>query len=196
MQNNRDNWITSLLIAIVVITSYWFFHFAYDFAAPFPYSQELVLALLGAVVTMLITALLLHKQTEFDLSKEQAIKFLELKSDIYQSFIDRIEKMIIQQTLSDRDFIELDFLTHRLAIVASPDVLTEYNDFLNVFTQGVKDDKALNPQESDNISRALARVTVRIRADLIGELDRKSGIHADNIARQIIRNAEDSMNAG
>ena len=46
-----------------------------------------------------------------------------------------MEKMSLVENFSDAELTSLQFITHRLAIVASPDVLNEYQNFLLVISK-------------------------------------------------------------
>ncbi len=87
----------------------------------------------------------------------------------------------------------LEFLTHRLAIVASPAVLEEYERFLETL-DAPEERGDLTVADMSRISHALARLSVRIREDLIGELDeRQTEYTAAQIARQIEENIEEAL---
>ena len=79
----RENFIYMLLSIFLIIGGYWFLRYAYHVADVAPFSQEIVLVILGTIITIFITAILLNKQTEVELKKEENIKFIELKTDIY-----------------------------------------------------------------------------------------------------------------
>jgi hypothetical protein len=189
----RDNLLYLLLTAIVVVGGYAFLRYAYKVTDRAPFTQEIVLIILGTVATVLITAMLLNKQTEVELRKEQSIKFIELKSDIYMDFINHIEQLMLEKTVTEKDQIRLQFLTHKLAMVASPAVLMEYQRFLEVFNRSARDE-ALDRDEGRFISDGLAKLTVSIRQDLVGELDKEGIYDAEMINQQVMNNARESNN--
>lgn len=51
----------------------------------------------------------------------------------------------------------------------------------------------LNSIESDIISRALARLTIHIREDLIGQNDRENHIDPDQLNSRILSNANQAI---
>jgi hypothetical protein len=185
-ENNR---ILMLLSAIVFVGGYFFMRLAYQVSDQLPFTQEIVLIILGTLATILITALLLNKQTSVELEKEQSIKFIELKTETYQNLINTIEEMVLHKNISTEDLIRLKFHTHRLAIFASPAVLEEYENFLTIFNEMIAKDRHVNLKDEDMLAEALAKLTVYIRADLVGELDEESGHSAKEIRDQIIANA-------
>ena len=185
----ENNKILMLLSAIVFVGGYFFIRLAYQVSDQMPFTQEIVLIILGTLATILITALLLNKQTSVELEKEQSIKFIELKTQTYQDLIDSIEEMVLHKDISTEDLIRLKFHTHRLAIFASPAVLAEYEHFLMIFNEMIAKDRHVSLEDEDVIAEALAKLTVYIRADLVGELDEESGHSAKEIRDQIIANA-------
>jgi hypothetical protein len=184
-----DNKVMMLLSAAVFIGGYFFLRLAYHMSDKMPFTQEIILIILGTLATILITALLLNKQTSVELEKEQSIKFIELKTETYQNLIDTIEEMVLHKDISSDDLTRLKFHTHRLAIFASPAVLEEYEHFLEIFDKVVAGDRHVSMQDEDMLSEALAKLTVYIRADLVGELDEESGHSAKEIRDQILANA-------
>jgi hypothetical protein len=185
----ENNKILMLLSAIVFVGGYFFMRLAYQVSDQLPFTQEIVLIILGTLATILITALLLNKQTSVELEKEQSIKFIELKTETYQNLINTIEEMVLHKNISTEDLIRLKFHTHRLAIFASPAVLEEYENFLTIFNEMIAKDRHVNLKDEDMLAEALAKLTVYIRADLVGELDEESGHSAKEIRDQIIANA-------
>ncbi|SFV51629.1 hypothetical protein MNB_SV-8-765 [hydrothermal vent metagenome] len=180
-----------ILSGVVFIGGYFFLRLAYKITDTMPFTQEIILVVLGTLATILITAMLLNKQTSVELEKEQSVKFIELKTETYQRLIDTIEEIVLQKDVSREILTRLQFHTHRLAIFASPAVLKEYQNFLNIFNQEVADDKHISIHDADLLSEALARLTVYIRADLVGELDIQSDHTAKQIRDQIIANVKE-----
>jgi len=185
----EDNKVMMLLSALVFIGGYFFLRLAYHMSDKMPFTQEIILIILGTLATILITAMLLNKQTSVELEKEQSIKFIELKTETYQKLIDTIEEMVLHKDISSDDLTRLKFHTHRLAIFASPAVLEEYEHFLDIFDQVIAKDRHVSMQDEDMLSEALAKLTIYIRADLVGELDEESGRSAKEIRDQIMANA-------
>jgi hypothetical protein len=185
----RENLIYMLLSSILIIGGYWFLRYAYQVADAAPFSQEIVLVILGTIITILITAILLNKQTEVELKKEENIKFIELKTDIYLELFDHLEQIILEGNVNQKDKIKLRILAHKLAIVSSPDVLTQFEDFLEKFAT-VTQDELVGNTDTNILMDELAELSVYIRQDLIGDLDQRKGIDPKELAKQIIENSE------
>lgn len=185
----RENLFYMLLSILLVIGGYWFLRYAYQVADAAPFSQEIVLVILGTIITILITAILLNKQTEVELKKEENIKFIELKTDIYLQLFDHIQQIILDGNADQKDKIKLRVLSHKLAVVSSPEVLIQFEEFLEKFTAITKDDLVGN-KDTHILMEELAKLSIYIRKDLIGDLDYRSGIDQKILAKQIIDNSE------
>lgn len=156
-----------LFLSFLTLTmGYAFLRYAYNVTDSLPFTQEIVLIILGTVATIFITSLLLNKQTTVEVEKEQNIKFLELKTKTYEKLLDLLEEMSLVHQFSDAKLIHLSFITHRLALVASPEVLEEYQIFLSVMQKISKD----NTFKGDTVvlHKALSALTLTIRDDLLG----------------------------
>ena len=184
----KENLLYLLLSCILVVGGYLFLRFAYHVSDQMPFTQEIILVVLGTIATILITAILLNKQTEVELKKEENIKFLDLKTQIYFDLLQQIETILIDNKSTPQDLVRMHFLTHRLALVASPPVLEQYESFARLFQRAMKD-QVFAIEETNDIDRELAKLSVHIREDLVGELDRKSNYSASRISRQILENS-------
>jgi len=184
----KSNIVLMALSAVVFVGGYFFLRLSYKMADTMPFTQEIILIVLGTIATILITALLLNKQTSVELEKEQSVKFIDLKTETYQNLIDTLEEMVIKEDVTYKELTRLKFNTHRLAIFASPEVLKEYRNFLNVFNESIASDRHVSTEDSTLISEALARLTIYIRADLVGELDAESEHSTKQIREQIMAN--------
>ncbi len=161
-----------LLSLMTLVAGYAYLRYAYKVTDDTPFTQEIVLIILGTVATIFITALLLNQQTAVEIQKEQSVKFLDLKARTYEKLLDLIEQMSLVDQFTDKELTNLQFITHRLAIVASPDVLNEYQNFLKVVSK-ISQDKSFSG-DKEILSDALGSLTVQIRQDLIGS---QSAIH-------------------
>ena len=185
----RDNFIYMLLSIVLILGGYWFLRYAYQVAEQAPFSQEIVLVILGTIITLFITAILLNKQTEVELKKEGSIKFIELKTSMYFQLIDYLEEIIIRGDINRADKLKLRTLSHKLAIVASPDVLNQFETFLTHFSS-VTEDKQVGDSDINVLMDELAELSIFIRMDLVGDLDIRAGVDQKKLARQIISNTD------
>ena len=183
-----------LTLTLLTVTSgYFYLRYAYKVTDSTPFTQEIVLIILGTLATVFITALLLNKQTEVEIVKEQSIKFLDLKTKTYERLLDLMESMSAKESFHEDSITKLHFITHRLAIFASPAVLNEYNAFLNVISEISKDSSFQNDKEI--LSEALSRLTVQIRFDLLNENTSSTPTYSlEQIKKLIKRNSENASN--
>ena len=188
----RQDVIYLLLSVALVVGGYLWLRASYRVAEEWPFTQEILLVILGIVATVLITALLLNKQTEVELEKEWSLKFTELKVSIYNSLLDLLEEVLASGRIDTAQRLRLQFITHRLALVAAPNVLEEYQRFLDVFERASADD-AYSAQEVREVQEALARLTAEIRKDLVGESDAAAGYLEEAISEQIMANTRRQM---
>lgn len=164
---NKPKQIIYLTLSLItLIAGYAYLRYAYKVTDSTPFTQEIVLIILGTVATIFITALLLNQQTAVEIEKEQSIKFLELKANTYEKLLDLMEDMSLVDSFGNKELTHLQFITHRLAIVASADVLNEYHNFLKVISQ-ISDDNSFSG-DANTLSKALGDLTVQIRQDLVG----------------------------
>ena len=185
----RENILYMLLSIILVLGGYVFLRYAYHVAETVPFSQEIVLIVLGTIVTVFITAMLLNKQTEVELKKEENIKFIDLKTGIYIQLIEHLEDIILDGNVDQKDRIKLRILAHKLAIVASHEVLEQFERFIEKFTK-IASDSIVKKAEIDVLMGELAKLSIFIRQDLIGDLDSRRNIDQQKLAKQIIDNSD------
>lgn len=180
-----------LVLTFLTLTAgYAYLRYAYKVTDSTPFTQEIVLIILGTIATVFITALLLNKQTAVEIEKEQNIKFLDLKAQTYEKLLDLMENMTCENQLSEADIIKLQFITHRLAIFASPAVLNEYTNFLSVVSTISKDGTFIN--DTQTLSDALGKLTIQIRFDLLGENHAQKTYSIEQIKKMIRKNSDSS----
>jgi hypothetical protein len=189
MQQNKQ--FTYLLLTFLTLVSgYAYLRYAYKVTDSTPFTQEIVLIILGTIATVFITALLLNKQTAVEIEKEQNIKFLDLKAQTYERLLDLMEDMSEENKLKEGDITKLQFVTHRLAIFASPAVLNEYNNFLNVISEISKDGTFCDDEKI--LSEALGKLTIQIRFDLLNENPSGKIYSQEQIKMMIQKNSNSS----
>ena len=179
-----------VLTFLTLVAGYAYLRYAYKVTDSTPFTQEIVLIILGTIATVFITALLLNKQTAVEIEKEQNIKFLDLKAQTYEKLLDLMEEMSSESLLTDADITKLQFITHRLAIFASPGVLNEYTNFLTIVSQISKDGTFSN--DTEKLSDALGKLTIQIRFDLLGENQSQKSYSIDQIKKMIKKNSDSS----
>ena len=186
---NSKQIIYLFLSFLTLLAGYVFLRYAYKVTDSTPFTQEIVLIILGTVATIFITALLLNKQTSVEIEKEQSIKFLDLKTHTYERLFDILEEMSVVDNFKNRSLVNLQFVTHRLAIIASPDVINEYYEFLNVVKKASEDNSFSG--DSDSLHKALGSLTIKIRQDLTNQIQ-NSEYTTSQITKMIEKNSNQS----
>lgn len=170
---------------ILFVAGYIFLRLAYHVADELPFSQEWVLIVLGTLVTITLTALLLNKQTEIELKKEERAKFLDLKTRIYFELLDHIQQVVTDGRADPSDALRMRMLSHKLAIVASPEVLQQYHRFLEVYRHHLQN-LELDARETEDIMDELARLTLHIRTDILGDAACENSALSESETQRII----------
>jgi hypothetical protein len=178
-----------LLSFITIVSGYAFLRYAYKVTDSLPFTQEIILIILGTLATIFITALLLNKQTSVELEKEQNIRYLELKTSTYDRLLDLLEKMSLVEEFSSKELTNLQFITHRLAIIASPDVLNEYHSFLSVI-HTISHDHKFSTTDNIQLHKALSRLSLKIREDLVGGVTQSKHYQPEQIEKIILSNSQ------
>jgi hypothetical protein len=170
------------LITIVLVVGYLLFRTIFNSSFE-PITTELYAAILGFILTALITFLLLNKQTEAELRKEESIQFLNLKMNVYQELLKQLHDVINKRKISKEDIIELRMLNQRISFIASPEVLEAFNNFVKFFTLQTKKNK-LDDHIIDSLLDEMSKVTVFIRRDLF-QTDKKE-LNSEEIEKLIL----------
>jgi len=184
VSTNTKNIVYLLLSLLTLIVGYAFLRYAYRVTDSFPFTQEIVLIILGTVATIFITALLLNKQTSVEIEKEQSIRYLDLKTSTYQQLLDLIEEMSMLDQFTNRDIVRLHFITHKLSVIAAPEVIDEYQSFLRVI-RNIGEDNSFTGDMRE-LHEALSNLTIMIRRDILGE--NKSIKYTESKITEMIRN--------
>lgn len=177
-----------ILTLFTLVAGYAYLRYAYKVTDSTPFTQEIVLIILGTLATIFITALLLNKQTAVEIEKEYSIKFLDLKAKTYERLLNILEDMSLLSSFSNSEITKLQFITHRLAIFSSPDVLEEYNRFLQTLKELSKDANLSNDMEE--LSEAIGKLTIGIRYDLLNESYVQKEYSKSQIDKLIVNNSD------
>jgi len=181
-----------ILLLATLIAGYLVFRYLYGISADFPFSQELLLVFIGAIATVLITALLLNQQTELELRKEGQVLLLDQKATVYTRVVEHIGDMIENGRLEPGELADLRVLNHRLAMIGSAEVIARFNDVLDHLDCAVER-QTISPDEQDAIMRAVAVLTYYMRRDLLGRI---AGEDEAAVLQDIVANNADLEREG
>lgn len=176
----------ALLLAALIV-GYLVFRYFYGISADYPFSQELLLVFIGAIATVLITALLLNQQTELELRKEGQVLLLDQKSAVYTRVIEHVGQTIENARLEPAELAELQVLNHRLAMIGSAEVIARFNDVLDRLDVAAGQ-SSISGEQQDAIMRSVAVLTYYMRRDLLGRI---AGEDEAAVLRDIVANNAD-----
>lgn len=177
------------LAYLVVATSfgvgiYFMFRAMYMSEEPLPFAQELTMVFLGAVVTIALTAALLNRQTELELRKEGRVIILQQQCDIYMSCIEKVAE-IVENAKHEAGLIDdLRVLNHKLAVVASEEVVIRFAVVLDALLSGFADG-ALSEADGEKVMQSVADLTTAMRSDVL----QNTALTSTNAASTIRRNS-------
>ncbi len=183
MSRTSKNVFYLLLSFLTLVSGYAYLRYAYKVTDSVPFTQEIVLIILGTTATVFITSLLLNNQTAVEIEKEQRVRYIELKTGTYRQLLDLLEEMSLLKRFTRAEIVRLQFMSHKLAVIASPEVLDEYQSFLDVVNRISADDSFEG--DLNKLHQALASLTVQIRQDIIGP--EKSPRYSVGQIREMIR---------
>lgn len=175
------------LYIAAMLAGYFAFRLLYGVSDSFPFSQELLLVFLGAIATILITALLLNQQTELELRKEGQVLLLDQKSTTYMALIDHIGEIVEKGRLDPDAFAELRVLNHKLAMIGSADVIDQFGNVLRRLDDATRD-QAINDEEQTWIMQSVAVLTYYMRRDMLGRIE---GEDDQLVLKKIVSNSND-----
>jgi hypothetical protein len=185
MIENRQ--VILFLYIVAMVAGYFAFRLLYGVSDSFPFSQELLLVFLGAIATILITALLLNQQTELELRKEGQVLLLDQKSTTYMALIDHIGEIVEKGRLDPDGVAELRVLNHKLAMIGSADVIGQFSDVLRRLDTATED-QAISDAEQAQIMQSVAVLTYHMRRDLLGRIE---GEDDQQVLQKIVANSND-----
>ena len=159
-----------VLLAIVLVIGYLVLRIIFNDNTP-AITFELFAAILGFTLTSLVTFLLLNKQTDAELRKEESIQFLNLKMSVYQELLKQLHDVILKRKIKKEDITELRLLNQQISFVASAEVLQAFNGFVKFFALQTKKEN-LDDEIIDDLLDEMSKLTVFIRRDLF-QADKK-----------------------
>ena len=131
-----------------------------------PITFELFAALIGVSITIVLTSILLNRQTTAELRKEENILFLNQKMKVYNELIDQLYDIISKKNILEEDMIEIRLLNQKLAFIASQSVLLSFSKFSRSFATLAKQD-AIDNDDIDLLLLELSQMSIFIRQDLL-----------------------------
>lgn len=172
MNSSVKQVILFLSTAVITVFGYLLVRSILDSRGVAPITFELYAALLGVILTALITFALLSKQTQAELNKEESIKFLDLKISVYTELINQVQDIMTKSEITDIDMIEIRLLNQKITYVASVEVLDAFNRFADGFARKARKEK-ISDKDIDDLLLRLSDVSLAVREDLLSSREPK-----------------------
>ena len=159
----RRDWLLYLVVAIVAVIGFLFFGVFFKKDVP-QYTSEIAAAILGSLITVIITMILLNRQSENDTIVQRNAEILKAKLDLYATFNEQVKRIMTNPKLDDDTELELQMLNQRLAYLASEDVIEGFRTFVETFNE--YSPNGLTRTEKVDLIKQLSTLSPKIRADL------------------------------
>lgn len=130
------------------------------------YAMEIASAFMGCIITVIITYILLNKQTENELEKERNAKIVEEKIKVYDDILSIIKSVLYEGKIERKQKLELQLVNLKLVQIASTDVIEAFQLFSVKFKNACEGDDEITNDELPNLLEALLSVCVKIREDI------------------------------
>jgi hypothetical protein len=129
------------------------------------YAIEIAAAFMGGILTIIITGILLHKQTAVELERERNARIFEEKLNVYNKILEAIQSVLDEGTIDRKRKLEFQMLNLKLIQIAPQEVIGAFNLFADSFQKACKDD-IITDQEIPELLIKLIDVCLQTRADL------------------------------
>lgn len=139
---------------------------------------EMFAAILGVIITAIITVVLLQGQTSSEVKREREIKIFEKKLAIYQDYLSKLREIIEDREISDKEKTELEFQTSYIAMHCATEHLVTISAAVQQIIQSACGDKSVadaadSPDNSGGSDLMLAQLFIIVEAfrkDLYGTM--------------------------
>ena len=161
-----NDFVLLAVVALVLVLGYGVFRTVFS-ETDSPFGKEIVSVFLGALVTVLVTALLLNRQTELELRKDGDALLFHQRADIYLATIEKVAELVERRVHDEALVDDLRVLNHKLAAVGSLPVIEAFRGVLDRIGDSLSDGR-MSGAEAEAVMHAVARLTIAMRAELLG----------------------------
>jgi hypothetical protein len=138
------------------------------------YAIEIAAAFMGCIITVIITYILLNKQTENELDKERNAKIVEEKIKVYDAILKTIEEVLTQTELRRANKIQIQLIKQKLIQIASITVVDKFSVFWDKFLDAFKENCDIPNEVLDKLLDVLTEVSWEIRKDIDPSLSQET----------------------
>lgn len=178
-----------LYAVILTVLGFLVFRLLLSEEAP-DYATEISAAVFGGLITIVITGVLLQKQSDVDMRKDRNAKMLEAKLALYEKLMEEVGRILSGTGGGSPDeadgkktdimdhLVAVQVLNQRLAVLGNDKVVERFSAFASKFAEAARLAKGrkgqlLTAAEKDGMLAALGEMSVEMRLDVISEEERK-----------------------
>lgn len=121
--------VPAIYIGLTLLGAIVGFHILFTISTT-EFSKEFIAGCIGALITIVATAVLLKSQTNSEILKDQANASFQTKLEIYSEFIDHLNLAHKDNVLSREELNKTIDLSLRLALVCKPRILVDVTDYI------------------------------------------------------------------
>ena len=120
----------ALIIAAIFAMSVLTFYVLFNAASKIEYFKEILAALIGTLLTAVITTLLLKSQTSNEESREKNVELFKRKFDQYSAFLELASRHTADRSLSKEESIQLLTTFHKIRLLGGKETAEELLAFI------------------------------------------------------------------
>lgn len=166
-------WVLSLLIVVACLFAIYLRLFTQQ-----ELWYEMFAAVIGVIITAIITMVLLNGQSDNDAKREQNAKVFEEKLRIYQEFLQTLNNVIEDGALTKEEKIKLEFQTSYVAMHCKPCYIKAVSEAVQkiILCQCPKEEQKLNSSNEkepllENLFKIVGAFRMDLYADKMNKLD-------------------------
>jgi hypothetical protein len=119
----------SSIVALLGVGSFFFFKSFYELDFT-DFSTEVIVALLGSVITVAITAVLLQSQVVYEVSREKSVGVFQEKLNLYKEFVEFLNSIVEDDSIATKELFQMRGWALKLSLVAGWGIIAEINHFI------------------------------------------------------------------
>lgn len=156
-----------MLALAVLLTAGGYMTFRVLLSGEMPdYASEIAAAVFGGLLTIVVTAIMLQKQSDVDMRKDRNSAMLGAKIELYGELLETLKGIVSADTVSEAETVHVQILNQKLAVLGGEKVVEAFRGFAERFAAGAKDAKLSDDEKADLLT-ASGVMAVQMRRDLL-----------------------------
>ena len=168
----------SILLFVVVLIVAYLWHLFTEQDIPF----QMLSALLGAAITVIITNLLLNNQTESEFANQKKTKIYEEKLRIYQDYLKMLCNIVKDKVIDDDDYTNLQY---QLSLVALHTTDGHYQEIVNQTEELLSKGCPVENIEESCITNNMMNIVRCFQQELYGDGGKRKDGRGDSAVREL-----------